>query len=114
MNLLKWAPKLCLSIVFLQVSQRRFLLDPPSDDYQWFIPLTYTVVGDDQTDFEDYEASFFLEPDQALNFGVGVNELPIVFNIQAFGYYRYFQNSFHVRCKRLLLVQSPTLLSFLH
>ena len=43
-----------------QVSQRRFLLDPSpeSEDYQYFVPLTYTVVGDGQTDFDDYKVIF--------------------------------------------------------
>ena len=77
----------------VNLRQSRFLTseDTSGDihDYQWFIPLTYTLFNNGKGDFETTKTSnFFLEPNTELNFPIGISDQPIIFNIQSTGYYR--------------------------
>lgn len=74
------------------LSQMRFLLDPEnadnSTDYQWYLPITYSVVTDGLNDFDDTHPEAFLEPSSTLDVGIGLTDAPVVFNVQNTGYYR--------------------------
>ena len=77
----------------VNLRQERFLTSEDTsgdnNDYQWFIPLTYTLFNNGHGDFESTVISnFFLEPSTELNFPVSISDEPIIFNIQSMGYYR--------------------------
>ncbi len=74
------------------LAQSRFLSDPenadPDDDYRWFVPVTHTFVGGDDSDFDSTaKIDFFMRPEELeLDHDVGQSDgLPIIFNIQAGG-----------------------------
>ncbi len=70
------------------LTQSRFLTDPenadPGDDYRWFVPLTYTFVGDGREDFEGTgHPEEFMRPEQTqMDLEIGESDLPVIFNIQ--------------------------------
>ena len=70
------------------LAQSRFLTDPenadPGDDYRWFVPLTYTFVGDGREDFEGTgHPEDFMRPEQMqMDLEIGESDLPVIFNIQ--------------------------------
>ncbi len=85
------------------VSQSRFLYDPENadsnDNYSWYVPITYTFVGDSSTDFGNsgppgtFEGpahnTLFMRPEEeTLDIDIGVSDLPVIFNLQASGYMR--------------------------
>lgn len=74
------------------LSQSRFLTEPDNtgdtNDYQWYLPLTYTRVEDGFTDFTNIHATQYLEPQQVRQDSVGIFDAPILFNLLNYGYYR--------------------------
>ncbi len=85
------------------VSQSRFLYDPqnadPSDDYRWYVPISYTFVGDGSTDFGNsgdpgtFEGpahnTLFMRPEETtLDIDIGASDLPVVFNLQSSAFMR--------------------------
>ncbi len=85
------------------LSQSRFLYDPenadPDDDYRWYVPISYTFVGDSSTDFGNSGApgtfegpahnTLFMRPEETtLDVDIGASDLPVVFNLQASAFMR--------------------------
>lgn len=72
-------------------SQSRFLDEPDTSgdthDYQWYIPITYTLAGP-SGDFNNTHNDDFLDPNSTLSVDIGINTDPLVVNIQNTGYYR--------------------------
>ncbi len=75
------------------LTQSRFLTDPEnadsSDDYRWYVPLTYKFVPDGGADADDAHITYFMEPgEEEITLGIGASDLPVLFNIDALGYMR--------------------------
>lgn len=94
----------------VQLTQSRFLMseDNTGDphNYQWWIPISYTPVGDGLSDFVSTNfTNNFLEPNAQKSINVpDVPNNPIVFNIQNLGYYRvnYDQTNWDLLAEFLL------------
>ncbi len=76
-----------------RLTQSRFLTDPenadPNDNFSWFVPITFALVGNGQTDFENtVHSETFLEPNSIMEIDIGQNRLPVIFNVQSLGFYR--------------------------
>ena len=65
-------------------------LDPNGNDgYEWYIPITYTLVDGTTTNFSETHTMQYLEPGQnSMTIDIGFNPAPIIFNIQSTGFYR--------------------------
>ncbi len=75
----------------VRMTQNRFLSEPDFDDtrnYQWYIPITWTLVAEGVTDFQNTYNEDFLMPDDSIDKSLGVNDDPLIVNIQSTGYYR--------------------------
>lgn len=76
------------------LTQERFLMKPDetgdTNDYKWWIPVTFSSVGDGESDFDNtYNDNMFLRPeDDSLVVNTGVTEAGIIFNVQFASFYR--------------------------
>lgn len=69
-----------------KITQRRFFMDPISDNTQWTIPLTYATSGDD---FSNTETKEFLKADAGtLEITMDATDKWVIFNVQETGFYR--------------------------
>ena len=76
------------------VTQERYLTreDNSGDthDYKWWIPITYSSVNDENSNFDDtFNNDLWLTPDdEELVVGTGAENSAVIFNVQYTGFYR--------------------------
>lgn len=74
------------------LTQDRFLISPDDSgdthNYQWYLPISYSIVSREYSDFNHTHPETFLEPDSTIDVGIGLTDAPVIFNLKNTGYYR--------------------------